>query len=124
MQGHIRKSTAVMLGVIALLLGALIATTSGTHRIPVFVDTAQAATVNEGPLASFAPVVKRTMPAVVNISSSKVVKEQAQPSGLFDDPFFRQFFGGRMPQRSSRVRARHQPRLGRRGEPGWLHPHQ
>ena len=101
MQGHIRKSTAVMFGVIALLLGALIAMTSGTHRIPVFVSTAHAATVNEGPLVSFAPIVKRTMPAVVNISSSKVVKEQS-PNGLFDDPFFRQFFGGRVPQQQPR----------------------
>lgn len=101
MQGHIRKSTAVMFAVIALLVGALIATTNGTHRIPVFVSAAQAATVNEGPLVSFAPVVKRAMPAVVNISSSKVVKEQA-PQGFFDDPFFRQFFGGRVPQQQPR----------------------
>jgi len=37
--------------------------------------------------------VKRVLPAVVNISSSKVVKETAQdmPQGV--DPFFRQFFG-------------------------------
>src|SRR6202035_254362 len=53
----------------------------------------------QGPLVSFAPVVKRAMPAVVNISSSKVVKDQGSSgNGMFDDPFFRQFFGGRMPQ--------------------------
>jgi serine protease Do len=41
----------------------------------------------------YSAVVKRVLPAVVNISSSKVVKETAQqmPQGL--DPFFRQFFG-------------------------------
>jgi Do/DeqQ family serine protease len=41
------------------------------------------------------------MPAVVNISSSKVVKEQGEEGGqgeLFNNPLFRQFFGGRMPQ--------------------------
>src|SRR5260370_34881199 len=38
------------------------------------------------------------MPAVVNISSSKVVRQQQIPRGMLDDPFFRQFFGGRVPQ--------------------------
>jgi serine protease Do len=38
------------------------------------------------------------MPAVVNISSSKVVKAQQIPRGMFDDPMFRQFFGGRIPE--------------------------
>ena len=61
--------------------------------------TAQAAVTEPGPLTTFAPVVNRAMPAVVNISSSKVVKDRRQGGqGLFDDPFFRQFFGGRMPQ--------------------------
>src|SRR5262252_4459136 len=41
----------------------------------------------------YSAVVRRVVPAVVNISSSKVVKETAQemPQGV--DPFFRQFFG-------------------------------
>jgi serine protease Do len=98
MQGHIRKSTAVLFSVIALLLGALVVSVANTHRVPVFLDTAHAASVDQGPLTSFAPIVKRAMPAVVNISSSKVVKQQAPSGGMFDDPFFRQFFGGRMPQ--------------------------
>jgi len=98
MNGSIRKSTVILIAVIAMLGGALIATMSGTHAVPMFISTAHAAGVEQGPLVSFAPVVKRAMPAVVNISSSKVVKEQAQGGGMFDDPFFRQFFGGRMPQ--------------------------
>src|SRR5215467_9489329 len=97
MKGNIRISTAVLLSTIALLLGALIVVSS-THRVPVFLDTAHAAAVDQGPLTSFAPVVKRAMPAVVNISSSKVVKQQQMPRGMFDDPMFRQFFGGRMPE--------------------------
>jgi len=98
MRGHIRTSTAVLSIVIAMLVGALIVTVTGTRHVPVFVDTAHAASVDQGPLTSFAPVVKRAMPAVVNISSSKVVKRQQMPGGMLDDPFFRQFFGGRMPQ--------------------------
>ncbi len=100
MKGYISKSTAALLAVIAMLVGALVVTTATTHRIPIFLDTAHAATSTaELPFTTFAPVVKRTMPAVVNISSSKVVKDQGDGGqGLFNDPFFRQFFGGRTPQ--------------------------
>ena len=97
MKGHIRTSTVVLIAVIAMLVGAL-GVTIHSRNVPVFIDTAHAASADQGPLATFAPVVKRAMPAVVNISSSKVVKEQGAPNGMFDDPFFRQFFGGRMPQ--------------------------
>jgi len=39
---------------------------------------------------SFSPVVKQVAPAVVNIYTRRVVREQ--PSALMADPFFRQFF--------------------------------
>jgi serine protease Do len=98
MKGHIRTSTVVLIAVIAMLVGAL-GVTIHSRNVPMFIDTAHAATTEQGPLVSFAPVVKRAMPAVVNISSSKVVKDQGSSgNGMFDDPFFRQFFGGRMPQ--------------------------
>src|SRR5258708_499998 len=42
----------------------------------------------------YSSVVKRVLPAVVNISSSKVVKPDTRAlRGLEVDPFFRQFFG-------------------------------
>jgi len=41
---------------------------------------------------TFAPVVKKVLPAVVNISSSKMVKTSA-PAGPDMDPMLRQFFG-------------------------------
>lgn len=40
---------------------------------------------------SFAPVVKKAAPAVVNVYASRTEKLQRNP--LFDDPVFRQFFG-------------------------------
>src|SRR6202795_2398755 len=40
---------------------------------------------------SFAPVVKRTTPAVVNVYAARVVENRVP---LFDDPIFRRFFGG------------------------------
>lgn len=52
------------------------------------------ADANEGPSrTSYAPVLKSVLPAVVNISSSKVVRSRAgSPEDMM--PFFRQFFGG------------------------------
>lgn len=45
----------------------------------------------------FAPIVKASLPAVVNISSTKVVKQGRgqgqQEVPFFNDPFFEQFFG-------------------------------
>jgi serine protease Do len=46
-------------------------------------------------LLSFAPVVKKTAPAVVNIYTSK--KVQVRTSPLLMDPFFKQFFGDESP---------------------------
>jgi S1-C subfamily serine protease len=43
---------------------------------------------------SFAPLVKRASPTVVNISTNRMVNAR-NFSPLFDDPFFRQFFGDR-----------------------------
>lgn len=40
---------------------------------------------------SFAPVVKRALPAVVNVFASRVERRPQNP--LFDDPVFRRFFG-------------------------------
>jgi len=44
---------------------------------------------------SFSPVVKATAPAVVNIYTKRVIKAAASP--LFNDPFFRRFFGDGLP---------------------------
>ena len=62
MKGHIRTSTVVLIAVIAMLVGAL-GVTIHSRSVPVFIDTAHAASVEPGPLVSFAPVVKRAMPA-------------------------------------------------------------
>src|ERR1700685_1971429 len=40
---------------------------------------------------TFAPVVKRVAPAVVNVYSQSVVQQQVNP--LFADPLFQRFFG-------------------------------
>lgn len=53
--------------------------------------------------ASFAPIVKRVTPAVVNVYAARVQKGVRNP--LLDDPFFQHFFGlegGQMPDRIQR----------------------
>ena len=49
---------------------------------------------------TFAPVVKRVAPAVVNVYSRSVVQSQVNP--LFADPFFQRFFGA-TPEMRQRV---------------------
>lgn len=52
--------------------------------------------VNGEPLPTLAPMVKQVAPAVVNISTRSQIRLQQNP--LFNDPFFRHFFG-QQPQR-------------------------
>ncbi len=68
---------------LALLLGAA----------PCLAQTQKVAPRERGEvMLSYAPVVKRAIPAVVNVYASRV--EQRPRNPLFDDPVFRQFFGG------------------------------
>jgi serine protease Do len=48
------------------------------------------------PTLTFNPVVKKASASVVNIYSTKTVREGPANSPMFDDPFFRRFFGGNM----------------------------
>jgi serine protease Do len=44
-------------------------------------------------VTSFAPVVKKAAPSVVNIFSTHIVHERIYRNPMFNDPLFRQFFG-------------------------------
>jgi serine protease Do len=61
--------------------------------------------------ASFAPVVKKAAPSVVNIYSTHIVHERLMRNPLLNDPFFRQFFGGQAPN-DNRERTRREQSLG------------
>ena len=50
---------------------------------------------------SFAPIVARVRPSVVNVYASRVETMPRNP--MFDDPFFRHFFGGQPEGQKSRV---------------------
>jgi len=45
----------------------------------------------DGELPTLAPMLDQVVPSVVNISTSRQIRAQRMP--LFDDPFFRRFFG-------------------------------
>jgi serine protease Do len=56
----------------------------------------------------FAPVLKPALAAVVNISSSRIVKTPSAPYGpFFGDPFFRQFFGDQFFRQMPREQREH-----------------
>jgi serine protease Do len=61
--------------------------------------------------ASFAPVVKKAAPSVVNIYSTHIVHERLMRNPLLNDPLFRQFFGDQFPN-DDRERTRRERSLG------------
>ena len=100
---EIRRNVAILALVLASIGGGLVASMATGHggAVPVFVTSAQAASVEPSQMLSFGPVVKRSAPAVVQIDSTKVIKASDQRrtrrggggNSPLDDPFFRQFFG-------------------------------
>lgn len=52
---------------------------------------------------SFAPLVKKVSPAVVNIYTQTVNKNPVSPNPLFDDPFFKEFFDNTLMMRAPQI---------------------
>ncbi|HTM87393.1 MAG TPA: DegQ family serine endoprotease [Terriglobales bacterium] len=94
-------STIVVLvigGVLGWVIPAWAGIDNTANTVPVYISGSAPAA---GPPNSmgYAAVVKPVLPAVVNISSSHLVKPQGnQLNPFFNNPFFQQFFGGQMPQ--------------------------
>jgi serine protease Do len=89
---------AFAIGVMSLILAGAPAHAQQTRTPP---------TSREMVRLSFAPVVKKVAPAVVNVYSRRVVQTR---SPFFDDPVFRRFFGDQSPL--GRPRQRVQQSLG------------
>lgn len=95
-------------GLAGLALAAVLAAVS----VPGAMATEKQPPQSRGEMAlSFAPVVKRTAPAVVNIYTKKVVVRQAV-SPMMNDPFFRRFFGDEFAGRMGMPQKRIQNSLG------------
>ena len=110
---RIRRWVATVVVLVALAGGALLSqgfrnwtehTVFGASKTPIAVAQ-NALPVSLGNFANgFSAVLKPALPAVVNISSSKMVKPgQNQMSPMFNDPFFRQFFGDQFGQMKPRT---------------------
>src|SRR5271156_4916335 len=110
---RIRRWVATVVVLVALAGGALLSqgfrnwtehTVFGASKMPIAVAQ-NALPVSLGNFANgFSAVLKPALPAVVNISSSKMVKPgQNQMSPMFKDPFFRQFFGDQFGQTKPRT---------------------
>ncbi|HEY1661912.1 MAG TPA: DegQ family serine endoprotease [Verrucomicrobiae bacterium] len=68
---------------------------------------------NTSGITSFAPIVKKAAPSVVNIYSTHFVHQRLYHNNpFFGDPLFRQFFGGQMPQGGGREITRKEESLG------------
>jgi serine protease Do len=104
----VRHWVATVVVLVALAGGALLSqgfknwtghTVFGAPGTPIAI-TQNALPVSLGNFANgFSAVLKPALPAVVNISSSKVVKPgRNQQSPIFNDPMFRQFFGDQFGQ--------------------------
>jgi Do/DeqQ family serine protease len=65
-----------------------------TFSSPTIAQQRQAPASKGEVTLSFAPIVKRTIPAVVNVYTKTVIRER-QRGGFLEDPFFREFFGNR-----------------------------
>ncbi len=95
-----RRSTAILTLVAASIGGGLIAAFAVNSHTPAPVSVvARADTSNQrvSQLSnSFADIIEKASPAVVTISSTRVVKasEQQGQNPFSADPFFKQFFGG------------------------------
>ena len=102
---HVRRGAAAIILLVVLgvggLLGAAVVrgpgkTVLGAPGIAATTPRSSEHAISLGTFANgFAAVVKPALPAVVNISSSKIVRAQdnGPDSPFFNDPFFRQFFG-------------------------------
>jgi serine protease Do len=70
----------------------------GASNLPVTIAH-DSAPVPLGSFANgFASVLKPALPAVVNVHSSKVIKQKMNLMPFFNDPFFQQFFGNQFGQ--------------------------
>ncbi|HEV2223986.1 MAG TPA: Do family serine endopeptidase, partial [Candidatus Acidoferrales bacterium] len=99
---QVRRWVGVGVLMAALIAGAFLGTWAvrwagqkvmGAPKVPLTlagnVDPIRLGSFTNG----FASVVRPALPAVVNISTTKVIKVQQNMPGFFNDPFFQQFFG-------------------------------
>ncbi len=104
-----RRWIATVATVAALAVTGFYGLRAAENQTPTITTTARSeAAAGRG----YSAIVKRVVPAVVNISTSKIVKQTAMevPEGM--DPMFRQFFGNGSGQGFGAPRQRNEKALG------------
>jgi serine protease Do len=82
-----QKTTLIILSILCVLAGLSVFRESDAQ------ETDRAVPISSSQvMLSYAPIVKKTAPAVVNIYTKRVVQQRINP--FMSDPFFEQFFGG------------------------------
>lgn len=95
---------------LSIVLAAFLTLSVGCHKQVVAQTVPQSA---DQMRLSFAPLVKQVAPSVVNIYTKKTVQQRRRLPSLFNDPFFRRFFGAPFgTQPKGRPRERVQNSLG------------
>jgi serine protease Do len=99
---------AAMLGMITVLVLFHVRSWGNEEGPVINVETTP---VNRAanPATSFAPIVKKAGPSVVNIYSTRIVQERIRRFSYFNDPIFQQFYGD---QGSDNTDVRTQKELG------------
>ncbi|HEY5297517.1 MAG TPA: DegQ family serine endoprotease [Verrucomicrobiae bacterium] len=111
------KSSKFLTGFLSAIGGALLITvifhfTLWAREVAPNINVSTAPVHREaGAVTSFAPVVKKAAPSVVNIYSTRIIHEQPMRNPFMNDPFFRQFFGDRG-QSDDQPRTRREESLG------------
>ncbi len=114
----IRQSVALIASICILVVGAALGTgisawsghsaLGASHTVPVYISQSAGSRAGGGApdAMGFAPVIDPVLPAVVSITSSRIVKVPQSENPFFNDPFFQQFFGGRLPRGPQEQRER------------------
>src|SRR6185437_10438838 len=98
-----RHSVAIITAICLLVIGAILGVGLSSwgaspvfgysHHVPVYINQAAAGGVSAPSNAmGFAPIFRPALPAVVSITSSRMVNAPQSP--FMNDQFFQQFFGG------------------------------
>ncbi len=111
---RIRQSVAILFSICFVIAGMILAlgisswtghTVLGSSAIPVSIGQTTGVPEAAAPNGmGFASILQPALPAVVSITSSRIVKVPQSP--FFNDPFFQQFFGGQFPRMPQQQRER------------------
>jgi serine protease Do len=111
-----RTLAVVVVLVLVLAAGVLAgswATAKTGKTVPILVAASVSPAAAQVSFADgFAPIVQSARAAVVNVSSSRIVRSPGQSSPFFSDPFFRQFFGNQFGRNQGPPSAQREQSLG------------